>query len=76
MNIKEITEDELKGAVDRSRNGKAPGYDIIPNAILFYKMGNKAMICRLTIQRTAQERYLKNGARQKYIQYTNRKETI
>ena len=32
-------------AVDRSRNGKAPGCDIIPNEI--YKTGNKAMICRL-----------------------------
>ena len=33
-------------AVDRSRNGKAPGCDTIPNEI--YKTGNKAMICRLT----------------------------
>ena len=46
MNIEEITEDEVKRAVDRSRNGKAPGCDIIPNEI--YKTGNKAMICRLT----------------------------
>ena len=37
MNIEEITEDELKRAVDRSRNGKAPGCDIIPNEI--YKNG-------------------------------------
>ena len=33
MNIKEITEDEVKRAVDRSRNGKAPGCHIIPNEI-------------------------------------------
>ena len=46
MNIEEITEDEVKRAVDRSRNGKAPGCDIIPNEI--YKTGNKAMVCRLT----------------------------
>ena len=46
LNIEEITEDEVKRAVDRSRNGKAPGCDIIPNEI--YKTGNKAMICRLT----------------------------
>ena len=37
MNIEEITEDEVKRAVDRSRNGKAPGCDIIPNEI--YKNG-------------------------------------
>ena len=46
LNIEEITEDEVKMAVDKSRNGKAPGCDIIPNEI--YKTGNKAMICRLT----------------------------
>ena len=45
LNIEEFTEDEVKTAVDRSRNGKAPGCDIIPNEI--YKTGNKAMICRL-----------------------------
>ena len=36
----------MKRAVDRSRNGKAPGCDIIPNEI--YKTGYKAMVCRLT----------------------------
>ena len=46
MNIEEITEDEVKRAVDRSRNGKSPGCDIIPHEI--YKTRNKAMICRLT----------------------------
>ena len=46
LNIEEITEDEVKRAVDRSRNGKAPGCDIIPNEI--YKTGDKAMMCRLT----------------------------
>ena len=46
LNIEEITEDEVKRAVDRSRNGKAPGCDKIPNEI--YKTGNKAMVCRLT----------------------------
>ena len=46
MRIDEITEDEVKRAVDRSRNEKAPECDIIPNEI--YKTGNKAMICRLT----------------------------
>ena len=29
VNIEEITEDEEKRAVDRSRNGNAPGYDIM-----------------------------------------------
>ena len=33
MNIKEVIEDEAKRAVDRSRNGKGPGCDIIPNEI-------------------------------------------
>ena len=28
MNIEEVTQDEVKRAVDRSRNGKAPGCDI------------------------------------------------
>ena len=46
MNIEELTEDDVKRAVDRSRNGKAPVCDVIPNEI--YKTGNKAMICRLT----------------------------
>ena len=36
--------------IDRSRNGKAPGCDIIPNEI--YKTENKAMIWRLTMYRT------------------------
>ena len=45
-NIEGITEDEVKRAADRSRNGKAPGCDTIP--IEIYKTGNKAMICRLT----------------------------
>ena len=44
--LREITEDEVKRAVDRSRNGKAIGCDIIKNVI--YKTGNKAMICSLT----------------------------
>ena len=46
MTCLEHSEDEVKRAVARSRNGKAPGCDIIPNGI--YKTGNKAMICRLT----------------------------
>ena len=46
MNITEITEDEVKRAVYRIINGKAPGCDIVPNEI--YKKENKAMICRLT----------------------------
>ena len=33
LNVEEITEDAVKRAVDRSRNGKAPGCDIIPNEI-------------------------------------------
>ena len=70
LNIEEITEDEVKRAVDRSRNGKAPGCDIIPNEI--YKTGNKAMVCRLTkLFNTPEEGYLKNGARQKYVQMYN-----
>ena len=46
LNIEEIIEDEVKRAVDRSRNGKAPECDMIPNEV--YKAGNKVMICRLT----------------------------
>ena len=46
MDIEKITEDEVKRAVDRSRNGKAPGCDIIPNEI--FKTGNPAMICGVT----------------------------
>ena len=77
MTWPENSEDEVKRAVDRSRNGEAPGCDIIPNEI--YKTWNKATIYRLTIlfnKPTAQEGYLNNGARQKYVQCTNRKETI
>ena len=46
MTCPDNSEDYVKRAVARSRNGKAPGCDIIPNGI--YKTGNKAMICRLT----------------------------
>ena len=46
MDIDEITDDEMKRVVGRSRNGKASGYDILANEI--YKTGLKIIICRLT----------------------------
>ena len=41
-----ITEYEVKSAVKRSKSGKAPGCDIIPNEV--YKAGEHEMVRRLT----------------------------
>ena len=41
-----ITEHEVESAVKRSKSGKAPGCDIIPNEV--YKAGEHEMVRRLT----------------------------
>ena len=41
-----ITEDEVESAVKRSKSGKAPGCDIIPNEV--YKAVEHEMVRRLT----------------------------
>ena len=41
-----ITEHEVESAVKRSKSGKAPGRDIIPNEV--YKAGEHDMVRRLT----------------------------
>ena len=41
-----ITEHEVESAVKRSKSGKAPGCDIIPNGV--YKAGEHEMVITLT----------------------------
>ena len=42
-----ITEHEMESAVKRSKSGKAPGCDFIPNEV--YKAGEHEMVRRLTM---------------------------
>ena len=46
VGYKLITEHEVESAVKRSKSGKAPGCDIIPNEV--YKAGEHEMVRRLT----------------------------